>query len=186
MAQRFNYDVFLSFRGEDTRYNFTGNLYNTFCKKGIKVFFDDPDLRVGDEISPSLFKAIEESRISIIVFSENYASSTWCLKELVKILECMEKNEQLVYPIFYKIDPSDLRHLRRNYGKSMSRHEIRFGKDSKEVPNWRSALTKAANLKGYHFKKGYLFSFTLSFLIICFYSNEKFIIKMFTICNCLL
>ena len=186
MAQRFNYDVFLSFRGEDTRDNFTGNLYNAFCKKGIKVFFDDPDLRVGDEISTSLFKAIEESRISIIVFSKNYASSTWCLKELVKILECMEQNRQLVCPIFYKIDPSDLRHQRRSYGKSMTEHEIRFGKDSEEVLNWRSALTKAANLKGYHFKTGYLFSFILFFLIIYFYSNEKSKFKMFTVYNCLL
>ena len=186
MAHRFNYDVFLSFRGEDTRDNFTGYLYDAFCKKGINVFLDDPKLRVGEEISTSLFNAIEESRISVIVFSENYASSTWCLKELVKILQCMEQNMQLVCPIFYKIDPSDLRHQRRSYGKSMSEHEITFGKDSEEVLNWRSALTIAANLKGYHFENGYLFSFILSFLIIYFYSNEKFIFKMFTAYNCLL
>jgi len=48
----------------------------------------DDKLRSGEEISPSLLKAIEESAISIIVLSKNYASSQWCLDELMKILEC--------------------------------------------------------------------------------------------------
>ena len=77
MAERlithFNHDIFRGFRGEDARYDFTGNLYNIFCKKGINVFLADRELRGGDEISPSLLKVIDESRISITVFSKNYA-----------------------------------------------------------------------------------------------------------------
>jgi hypothetical protein len=65
----------------------------------------DDELPRGEEISTELIEAIESSRISIIVFSQNYASSTWCLNELVKILEC-KKNGQTVLPVFYKVDPS--------------------------------------------------------------------------------
>ncbi|TKY57192.1 Toll/interleukin-1 receptor protein [Spatholobus suberectus] len=83
----FTYDVFLSFRGEDTRHNFIGHLHKELCRKGINTFVDDKNLGIGDSISPALSKAIEESRIFIVVFSENYASSSWCLDELVKILE---------------------------------------------------------------------------------------------------
>jgi len=50
---------------------------------------------MGEKISAGLLKVIESSRISIIVFSENYVSSTWCLDQLVKIVEC-KKNDQLM------------------------------------------------------------------------------------------
>ena len=103
---RFIHDVFLSFRGEDTRYNFTSHLYQALCDKGFNTFIDN-DLRRGEEISTELLKAIESSMISIVVFSDNYASSGWCLDELVKILEC-RNNGQLVLPIFYKVDPSKI------------------------------------------------------------------------------
>ncbi|KDO37452.1 hypothetical protein CISIN_1g042778mg, partial [Citrus sinensis] len=79
------YDVFQSFRGEDNRDNFTGHLYSALSQKGIETFIDD-QLNRGDEISQSLVDAIEASAISLIIFSEAYASSRWCLDELVKIL----------------------------------------------------------------------------------------------------
>ena len=75
MAVRsFSYDVFLSFRGEDTRYSFTGNLYNVLRERGIHTFIDDDELQKGDEITTALEEAIEKSKIFIIVLSENYAS----------------------------------------------------------------------------------------------------------------
>ncbi|KAI4353225.1 hypothetical protein L6164_002191 [Bauhinia variegata] len=89
-SYKWTYDVFLSFRGKDTRTGFTGNLYNALCQRGIHTFIDDAQLRRGEEITPSLVKAIEESRIAIVVFSENYASSRFCLEELVKIIDCIK------------------------------------------------------------------------------------------------
>ena len=71
---------------------------------------DDGGLKRGDQISQSLVKAIRESRISMVVFSENCASSTGCLDEMVKILECMRLKNQLVWPIFYKVAPSNVGH----------------------------------------------------------------------------
>ncbi|PPD89797.1 hypothetical protein GOBAR_DD13286 [Gossypium barbadense] len=55
------YDVFLSFRGEDTRNNFTDHLYNALKRRGIVTFRDDPKLEAGEEIAPELFKAIQQS-----------------------------------------------------------------------------------------------------------------------------
>ena len=77
----------MSFRGEDTRLGFKSHLYNALVKKDIHTFIDDK-LPRGEQISDELLKTIESSMISIIVFSKNYASSSWCLDELVKILEC--------------------------------------------------------------------------------------------------
>ncbi|KAI9076734.1 hypothetical protein K1719_041317 [Acacia pycnantha] len=98
---KYRYDVFLSFRGEDTRHIFTVPLYNALRRKGINAFIDDKKLGKGEEISPSLLKAIERSRVSIIVFSKNYATSTWCLEELAHIIQCKKEKNQLVMPTFY-------------------------------------------------------------------------------------
>lgn len=159
----YDYDVFLSFRGEDTRIGFTGNLYNALCEKGIKTFIDDQELRKGEEITPALMMAIQQSRIAIVVFSENYASSTFCLKELTKIMECIKHKGRLIWPIFYKVDPSDVRHLKGCYAKALT-HCERKTPDKEKVKQWMLALKAAANLSGWHFKNGCVayYSFLLS------------------------
>ncbi|BFG20767.1 hypothetical protein CerSpe_070410 [Prunus speciosa] len=150
----FSYQVFLSFRGEDTRTNFTDHLYKALSDKEIHTFIDR-ELVKGEEISSALVKAIEESRISLIVFSENYASSRWCLDELVKILQCKQSNQQIVLPIFYKVDPSDVRKQTSKFGGAFEGHiESKFKDNEEKVLKWRRALTEAANLSGWHFKEG--------------------------------
>ena len=71
-----NFDVFLSFRGQDTRHGFISHLYEALRLRGIHTFIDDK-LPMGEKISIELLKTIENSTILIIVFSENYASFTW-------------------------------------------------------------------------------------------------------------
>ncbi|XP_027924157.1 TMV resistance protein N-like isoform X3 [Vigna unguiculata] len=148
----FTYEVFLSFRGEDTRHDFTGNLYKALCDRGIHTFIDDEDLQSGEEITPALAKAIEESRIAIVVLSHNYASSSFCLDELVVILDCKNKG-LLVIPVFYKVDPSDVRHQKESYGEALTKRQRRF-EDVEKVQKWKMALRQVADLSGYHFKDG--------------------------------
>ena len=116
-----NFDVFLSFRGEDTRLGFIGHLYNALVRRGIRTFIDD-NLPRGEQISTQLLKTIESSTISIVVFSENYAFSAWCLDELAKIVEC-KKNDQLVRPVFYNVDPSEFRNQKGKFGEALAEHE---------------------------------------------------------------
>ncbi|KAM1692274.1 hypothetical protein FF1_031654 [Malus domestica] len=142
------YHVFLSFRGEDTRYNFTGHLHTALCQKGINTFMDDY-LSRGEEISTSLLKAIEESRISVIVFSENYASSRWCLDELVKIIDCKKSNQQMVIPVFYKVSPSDVRNQKGCFGDGLAGLVCKYKDNVDKIHKWRPALSEAANLSGW-------------------------------------
>nr|XP_016472621.1 PREDICTED: TMV resistance protein N-like isoform X2 [Nicotiana tabacum] len=147
-SSHFSYEVFLSFRGEDTRKTFTGHLYSKLSDVGINIFIDDEELRKGDVISRELEKAIEGSRISIVVFSRNYASSSWCLNELVKILECKEKLKQMVLPIFYDVDPSQVRKQTGLFGEALAKHKER-SIGAQMVQKWTAALTEAANLSGW-------------------------------------
>ncbi|XP_061993976.1 disease resistance protein RPV1-like [Rosa rugosa] len=147
----YTYEVFLSFRGEDTHFNFTDHLHSLLCERGIETFIDD-ELRRGEDISQELLKAIEESRVSIIVFSQNYASSRWCLDELVKILECRKSKGQEVRAVFYKVDPSDVRHQRGAFGKAFATLDQCKYKD--KMGKWKAALKEAADLSGWPLKDG--------------------------------
>ncbi|KAK9989844.1 hypothetical protein SO802_030083 [Lithocarpus litseifolius] len=149
-----DYDVFLSFRGEDTRHGFTGHLYQALCDKGFKTFIDNEDLQRGEEISAELIKAIKSSMILIIIFSQNYAFSTWCLEELTKIVEC-KKIGQKVLPVFYKVDPSKVRKQEGSFGLALTTHEKKFENNIEKVLRWRAALCEAASLSGWHYEDGF-------------------------------
>nr|XP_048330816.1 disease resistance protein RPV1-like [Ziziphus jujuba var. spinosa] len=148
------HDVFLSFRGIDTRNSFTGHLYSALQNKGIKTFIDREELGRGENISSSLIKAITESKICIIVFSKNYASSTWCLDELLKILECRESLGQLVWPVFFNVKPSEVRNCAGSYEEAMARYEQTLSHDKEKLCKWKVALNKASNLSGWHLAHG--------------------------------
>lgn len=148
-----NYHAFIGFNEKDTRYSFTGYLRETLDREGFKTFMKEKGWEDGNQSSKL---SIENSRISIIVLSENYAFSRSCLDELVTILDTMKNKNQLVWPVFYKVDPSDIRHQRNNYAKAMAQHENLLGKDSPLVKMWRSALFDVASLKGWHWKYGYI------------------------------
>ena len=150
-TSRWEHDVFLSFRGENTRNGFTGHLYEALCREGFNTFIDYK-LPKGEEISEELRQTIELSMISIIIFSENYASSTWCLDELVKIFEC-KKTGQLILPVFYKLDPSVVRKQKEKYGTTLIEHEEKFKNNKEKVEKWRTTQTKVANLSGFHYEE---------------------------------
>ncbi|KAJ0759657.1 putative TIR domain-containing protein [Helianthus annuus] len=131
------YDVFLSFRGEDTRKTFVDHLYSALTQHLIRVYKDDEALPRGESINQSLFEAIEDSRIAVVVFSKNYADSSWCLEELAHIMKCKDERELIVIPIFYDVEPTDVRNQKREFGEAFSKQET---KNVTKAEIWRKAL----------------------------------------------
>lgn len=158
-SRKRKYDVFLSFRGEDTRTSFISHLSASLQNAGIIAFKDDQSLPRGHSISKSLLQAIEDSNISVIVFSKNYADSTWCLQELSKIMECRRTIGQMVMPVFYNVHPSEVRHQTGDFGKAFLNllleeelTELRLGIDAgnKDIWwKWKNTLHDAAGLAGF-------------------------------------
>ncbi|XP_048431899.1 TMV resistance protein N-like isoform X1 [Pyrus x bretschneideri] len=155
LAPRWKYDVFLSFRGVDTRKGFVSHLYRELCKfQGITTFLDDRELEEGTSIPLELPSAIKESNVAIVVLSPNYASSKWCLNELTAILQCMEARNS-VLPVFYETDPSDVGNQRGSFAKAFAEHEEKFitTDDKKKVVQWKADLKRLSKISGWHSKQ---------------------------------
>ncbi|KAD6453976.1 hypothetical protein E3N88_08682 [Mikania micrantha] len=140
---RFKYDVFLSFRGEDTRKTFVDHLHHALDQKSIIVYKDDVKIKKGKRIGDELIASIEDSKFYIIVFSKGYASSSWCLEELVKIMECQKMSEHTAYPVFYDVEPTQVRKQIGAVGDAIAKHK------EEDTVKWREALREAANLAGW-------------------------------------
>ncbi|XP_058220115.1 disease resistance protein RPV1-like [Rhododendron vialii] len=155
---RFTYHVFLSFRGEDTRKAFSDHLYTALVHTGFHTFRDEDGLERGEDIKFELEKAIRESRMSIIVFSKSYATSTWCLEELVMILK-HRTSGHAVLPVFYDVDPSDLR-KQSSFEEAFARHGEQLKSETGErkeelkekIKTWRAALREVADVTGMNLK----------------------------------
>ncbi|KFK22483.1 hypothetical protein AALP_AAs46524U000200 [Arabis alpina] len=140
------YDVFPSFSGEDVRKSFLSHLLHAFKRIAIISFIDN-GIERSHLIADELLLAIRQSRISIVIFSNKYVSSTWCLNELAEIHDCHEESDQMVIPIFYEVDPSHVRKQTGEFGKAFDM--TCKGKTEDHIERWKKALAKVAGLAGY-------------------------------------
>jgi len=153
------YDVFLNHRGTDVKETLATHLYKRLTDKGLRVFLDKEELQEGDDIPSHLKGAIRSASVHIAIFSTNYAESSWCLNELLVMLE----SGKPVIPIFYGVKPDVLRwtlggngvyarHLSILEGKKAIDSQTRLQKpryDTNTLGEWRRALSQAADLKGF-------------------------------------
>ncbi|KAL0012726.1 hypothetical protein SO802_007834 [Lithocarpus litseifolius] len=107
----YEYEVFVSFCGADTRTSFTAYLF---------------------------------AALDLVVFTKNYATSDWCLDELVKIMECKRVFNQSVLPIFYDVSQSVVLEQKGVFAEALLNGPV------DKVNNWRTAMTEAASLAGFH------------------------------------
>ncbi|CAN1237536.1 Disease resistance protein L6 [Linum grandiflorum] len=143
------YEVFLSFRGPDTRHQITDILYRFLCHTKIHTFKDDNELRKGEEIGSNLLRAIDQSKIYIPIISKSYGDSKWCLIELAEIVRRQEQDpRRIILPIFYMVDPGDVRNQTGPYQNAFQEHVKKF--DETTVQSWKDALKKVGVLKGWH------------------------------------
>ncbi|RID51018.1 hypothetical protein BRARA_H01710 [Brassica rapa] len=137
LPHNWKHHVFPSFHGEDVRTNFLSHVLKELKSKAIDLFIDN-DIERSKSIGPELIEAIKGSRIAIVFLSKNYASSTWCLNELVEIMTC---RKEFVNPTHVKKQTGD-------FGKVFKKTCV--GKTKDEIQRWKHALTEVAQIAGFH------------------------------------
>lgn len=168
------YEVFLSFRGPDTRSDIADILYTGLIDAGIRAYRDNEELRTGEEIGPGLLQAIEQSKISIPIFSKGYADSKWCLMELVQMVECKRASGQKIMPIFFDVRPSEVRNQIGGYGEAFLSQVKKKQFDENTIHGWKAALNEVGALKGWDFQSNPNRSCSSSWCIICFAPEMNF------------
>ncbi|KFK31589.1 hypothetical protein AALP_AA6G132000, partial [Arabis alpina] len=128
------HQVFINFRGEDLRLGFVSHLVTALEDHNINVFIDNYNDK-GEHLD-SLLKRIEESRIALAIFSGKYTESTWCLRELTKIKDCVEQGKLVAIPIFYRLEPSTVKGVRGQFGDAF--RDVAKGDERKK--EWKEAL----------------------------------------------
>ncbi|XP_031475122.1 disease resistance protein Roq1-like isoform X2 [Nymphaea colorata] len=144
-AGGFEHDVFLSFRGADTRKGFTGHLHQALKEKGVMTFIDSEKLEKGQKVE-ELFGHIERSKIFVPIFSKGYANSQWCLKEIAKMVEC----RRLIIPVFFDVKPKDVRHQTGPFSSAFKSYSKKGKVEKEEVSKWGDALGEAGKIAGYN------------------------------------
>ncbi|XP_031391667.1 TMV resistance protein N-like isoform X2 [Punica granatum] len=144
------FEVFLSFRGPDTRKGFADCLYCGLSKAGIRVFRDTEGLHIGENLR-ELLVAINSSKICIPILSKGYASSRWCLQELAQMVECSKLTRVEIFPIFYDVKPSEVQLEKGPYVEALKNHKEQF--DPKIVQQWEDALRAVGRIKGWELQK---------------------------------
>ncbi|XP_024013795.1 disease resistance protein RPS4 [Eutrema salsugineum] len=139
--------VFVNFRGKELRNNFVSHLRNALQRHGVNIFIDTNEQK-GKPLNV-LFQRIEESRIALAIFSVKYTESKWCLNELVKMKECMDKGKLLIIPIFYKVKAYHVRFQRGRFGYVFK--NLRNVDDDKKN-QWSEALSSVADRIGFCFE----------------------------------
>lgn len=148
--------VFISFRGKDERNGLLTHLKQKLIDGNVNVFTDD---NVTGQPLQNLFRHIQNSRIAIVIFSENYAESHWCLDELVEINKCVEtKKLNAVIPIFHKVEVSSVREQSGMFGekflslqnsllaKEVTRKKIK--RINSKIKRWKEALEIVTGMSG--------------------------------------
>lgn len=138
--------VFINFRGAELRKGFIAFLEPAMREANINVFIDELEL-MGTDLE-NLLVRIEESRVALAIFSKDYTSSVWCLDELVKIKECKDQGSLKVIPIFYKLEPSVVKHLQGSFGDNFRNLKRNHQHEPVKTQKWEEALTSITQTIG--------------------------------------
>ncbi|CAJ1949629.1 unnamed protein product [Sphenostylis stenocarpa] len=145
-------DVLINFTGEDIRRKFVSHLDSALSAAGLTTFLQEENLVKTMHIQEQLTQAKEMCRVAIVVFTKTYAESAWCLHELQQIIKWPETYFRHVLPVYYEIQPSDVRLQTNDFGKALkaTAQQTFSGQEVEDaLSRWSRALTKAANFFGW-------------------------------------
>lgn len=156
----YEYDIFLCIAAQDREISFIKNLSNALRCKGFNLLMIDSaeeEESGGEHICLSVLKLLVECKRSIVFVSKNFVASTYCLTLLVHILECKNVMSQLIFPIFYALEPSFLKHYLGWVSDGFWEHyQNNGGFTSPKVQQWEKTLTEVGMARRWYIKKGYV------------------------------
>jgi len=102
------WDVFVSHASED-KDSFVRPLVGALTSAGLKVWFDEQELKVGDSLRRSIDRGLVRSRFGIVVISPSFLAKHWPQKELDGLVSREEDGVKVILPVWHQITASEVR-----------------------------------------------------------------------------
>jgi hypothetical protein len=138
------YDVFINHRGPDVKKSFVAHLNAALGRDGFRPFLDAKSIGQGRHVFNSIDRALKGACVHVAIFSKRYAESKYCLNELCDMLN----SKHVILPVFYGVNPEDLRWIDNGPFKKGFRKHVQRGR-REEIQKWKEALSKVADYRGF-------------------------------------
>jgi hypothetical protein len=102
------WDVFISHASED-KDSVARPLKEALEKEGVRVWFDESELKIGDQLHKSIDKGIANSGYGIVILSENFFKKDWPQRELEGLVAKEIGGRKVILPIWHKVDAAFIR-----------------------------------------------------------------------------
>lgn len=102
------WDVFVSHASED-KDSFVRPLVSALTKAGLRVWFDEQELKVGDSLRRSIDRGLARSRFGIVVISHSFLAKHWPQKELDGLVAREEDGTKVILPVWHQITAPEVR-----------------------------------------------------------------------------
>lgn len=101
------WDLFVSHASEDKE-DIVKPLVNELERYGLKVWYDEFELKIGDSLSESIDKGIIHSKNGLIIISKSFLNKNWTDYELKSFI--MKETEQCgnILPIWHNVTKADV------------------------------------------------------------------------------
>ncbi|GLJ33274.1 hypothetical protein SUGI_0669450 [Cryptomeria japonica] len=134
------YDIFINHRGPDAKKTLATDLYNTLNGMRLRVFLDSQELELGDFLPTEIEEVMRMASLHIAILSPRYPQSPWCFAELSFMLKTCTP----IVPIFYHVQPDDVRYAKGVYGHAFLEHEKKGRYASEKLQEWKNALNNVS------------------------------------------
>jgi hypothetical protein len=100
------YDVFISHASEDK--TFVRPLVHALQQAGLKVWYDEFALRLGDSLRKSIDHGLSASRYGLVILSRHFFSKDWPQRELNALFATMKGGERRILPVWHEISHEEV------------------------------------------------------------------------------
>lgn len=97
------WDVFISHASED-KAAVVEPLAKALKETGVRVWFDEFELKLGDSLSKSIDRGLMRSSFGVVVLSRSFFAKQWTDYELRSLLSRVISGEHVILPIWHDID----------------------------------------------------------------------------------
>ncbi|GLJ33694.1 hypothetical protein SUGI_0677210 [Cryptomeria japonica] len=133
------FDVYINHHRNDDRLKLATAIYNVLDLIGLKAYLNSDELELGDFLPRAVEQAMHNACLHIAIFSHGYAQSPWCLEELSIMLKSLTP----IIPVFYGVQPSDLRYVSQRkgmYAEAFLEYQQKGRYSLEKIEEWKTAL----------------------------------------------